>query len=379
VSETDISWRPRRRQIGAALAVVAVLLLLWSNRRPAQAVQGTEVRRGGLLVAVTTNGKIEPVDDVEIRSRLEGRVVEIVDPATTVAAGDVVARLDGGLAAAALATAESDERAAEEELRAARDGLAVAKDRLAVDQRLEREGALTRERVTQSLAEVRADEAKLAFLERDVPLRVAGLGQRIQELTAQRDAATVTAPIAGTVYRTQAKKGEMMRVGDPLLWIADLAHLRVRANVDQVDLGRVESGQKIRITSNAFPARDWSGHVTEITPHVEMRENRAVAESLADIDSDPQGLVPGMTVDVEIAVSDSRDVLQVSADAIVGDQQQPFVFRIDGSRIRRMPVKIGRSTPSVVEILDGLAVGDRVVVSPRPDLVDGARVEAVAE
>ena len=50
------------------------------------------------------------------------------------------------------------------------------------------------------------------------------------------------APFAGTIYKTQAKKGEMVRLGDPLLWLADLEHLRVRANVDQVDLGRVRAG-----------------------------------------------------------------------------------------------------------------------------------------
>ena len=54
------------------------------------------------------------------------------------------------------------------------------------------------------------------------------------------------APFAGTIYKTQAKKGEMVRLGDPLLWLADLEHLRVRANVDQVDLGRVRPGQRDR-------------------------------------------------------------------------------------------------------------------------------------
>ena len=77
-----------------------------------------------------------------------------------------------------------------------------------------------------------------------MPLRVAALDKRIAELRAQQQASVVRAPFAGTIYKTQAKKGEMVRLGDPLLWLADLEHLRVRANVDQVDLGRVSPGSR---------------------------------------------------------------------------------------------------------------------------------------
>jgi HlyD family secretion protein len=302
--------------------------------------------------------------------------MEIVDPGKLVAAGDVVARLDGGAVAEALAAAESERRAAQDELRAARDTAALLRDRLVVDERLQREGALTRERLSESRAETQSAEAKVVFLQQDVPLRLDALDRRIQELTAERDAATVKAPIAGTVYRTQVKKGELAHLGDPLLWIADLERLRVRANVDQVDLGRVQPGQQVRIASNAFPSRSWSGHLTEITPHVVVRENRSISEGLAQIDPPAAGLVPGMTVDVEIIVSENQDVLQVAADAVLGDQRQPFVYRLDGSRIRRTAIRIGRTNATTVEILEGLSAGDRVVVSPGPGLVDDARVES---
>jgi RND family efflux transporter MFP subunit len=156
--------------------------------------------------------------------------------------------------------------------------------------------------------------------------------------------------------------------------MADLQRLRVRANVDQVDLGRVQPEQLVRVSANAFPGRRWTGRITEVTPHVVVRENRALSESLARVDPPTDGLVPGMTVDLEIVISDAADVLQVAADALVGDQREPFVYRIAGRRARRTPVKVGRSNATDVEILDGLAAEDRVVVSPRPELTDGARV-----
>jgi len=351
-----------RRLVVAALCIAA-LVLFWFERRPTVVVQATSVRRGSMLVEVTTNGKVEPIDDIEVRARLDGRVVEVVDPGKQVAAGDVVIRLDEGPTAAALAAAQSERLTAEDTLRAARDALTLAQNRASTDERLQRAGALTRASLEESVAAREDARAKLTFFEKDVPLRIASLDRRIAELTEQRDAAIVRAPIAGTVYRTQAKKGEMAHVGDPLLWIADLDRLRVRANIDQVDLGRVQPEQEVRITSNAFAGRQWVGHISEVVPHVEVRDNRSISESLTRIDPPTAGLVPGMTVDVQIVVSAANDVLQVEADALVGDPRQPFVFRIDGSRLRRTPVRIGRTNTAGVEILEGLSADDRVVES----------------
>ena len=73
------------------------------------------------------------------------------------------------------------------------------------------------------------------------------------------------------------RKGQAVQVGDPILWIADLERLRVRTNIDQVDLGRVEEGQRVLITSNAFPDRSWSGLVSEVIPHVVVRESRSIS------------------------------------------------------------------------------------------------------
>ena len=371
---TTSRWFSRRRQTIAGAALLVVVLLVWWARQPPTIVQATEVRRGGMLVAVTTNGKVEPIDDIEIRARLDGRVVDIVDAGKQVAAGDVVVRLDDALATSALAAARAERLSAQEALRAARDAGATAEERLATDERLQREGALTRERLTESRAAARDARARTAYLEQDTPLRVSSLDAKIADLEAQIAAAVVRAPVAGTVYRTQAKKGEMVHVGDPLAWMADLQRLRVRANVDQVDLGRVQPEQLVHATANAFPGRGWTGRITEVTPHVVVRENRSLSESLARIDPPTDGLVPGMTVDLEIVISDASDVLQVGADALVGDQRDPSVYRIDGKHVHRTPVKVGRTNATDVEILDGLAEKDRVVVSPRPDLVDGARV-----
>ena len=153
--------------------------------------------------------------------------------------------------------------------------------------------------------------ARAAHLETEVPLRVESLDHRIEEWEARRDASEVRAPFAGTVYRTDAKLGQTVQLGDPVLHFADLERLRVRANVDQVDLGRVAVGQPVRIASNAYPGRTWSARMAEMVPNVVLKESRRVAEGLAEVTPPSDGLVPGMTVDVEILVDSSPGALQV--------------------------------------------------------------------
>lgn len=369
-----MSWR--RALWLLPLVVVLVTVRAWCGRTAPPTVQAVAARRAPLRVVVSTNGKVEPVDDIEVRARLDGRVVSIPDPGKAVASGDEMVRLDDGPVAGQLAGAESERLAALESLRVARATAAQRAERLAIDRGLQRDGALTREALTQSERATADAVEQVAFLEREVPLRVAGLDQRIAELRAQRDASLVRAPFGGTIYRTQAKKGEMVRIGDPLLWLADLEHLRVRANVDQVDLGRVRPGQPVRVTANAFPGRSWHGRISEVVPNVVVKESRSVSEGLARLDPPTDGLVPGMTVDVEIVVAEEAVALQIPAEAVQTQGHETFVYRVDGRRVHKVPVRAGLTSVAAVAIAEGLEEGQLVVVGPVDGLRDGLRVTA---
>ena len=363
-----------------ALAAGGGLLFLGllCARHPAVPVEAAAARRAQLTVEVNTNGKIEPVPAAEVRvhARLPGRIIEIPEPGTRVDVGDTVLRIDDGPVASELAAARSERLAALEALRAARDTFERVRRKADIDQDLFEQGALVRQRHAESQAALEEASSRLANLKREVPLRVASLDLRIQDLSAQREAATLEAPFSGTVYRTEFKKGEMVHIGDPILWLADLTRLRVRANIDQVDLGRVRAEQRMRITSNAYPDRSWSARVSELVPHVIVRDNRSVSEGLALVDPPTDGLVPGMNVDVDVIVDDVPDALQIPATAVYTEDGRPFVYRIAEGRALWTPVTLGRSSIGAVEILGGLQVKDQVIVGSSNGLRDGSRVEA---
>jgi len=368
------SWR--LLVLGAVAAAGLLLVPLWWGRTPAPAVRIAEAQVAPLVVEVATNGKVEPVEDIEIRARFDGRILEIPDAGKQVRQGEEVLRLDAGPVSAALEAGRSERLAALESLRSARAEYARAQQLLATDEELFRKGALTRARFEERQSAAQEAEKRADFLEHDVPLRVASLDLRIADLEAQLEAAVINAPVTGSVYRTNAKRGKMVHVGDPIMWIADLERLRVRANVDQVDLGKVLANQVVRILSNAFPGRAWRGRVTDVVPHVKMKNNRAVSEALVVVEPPAEGLVPGMTVDVEIVVAEVQAALQVPAEAIFSNGSGQFVYRVDGGRVREASVQVGLASVSVAEVAKGLEAGDFVVLGPVQGLRDGMRVDA---
>lgn len=372
----------RRHLTPLRLAVLGGLLLLvalplWCSRTPRPVVQVARAARAPLQMKVATNGEVEPLDEAEVvvRARLDGRVLSLPDPGTHVEEGDDVLRIDDAPVAAELAKAQSDRLAALESLRAAKHELSVLSERFATDKSLHQQGALTRERYVESEAALHDAEARVASLERETPLRLSSLELRIAELASRLRSAAVQAPFTGTIYRTAVKKGEVVREGDPILWIADLQRLRVRTNVDQADLGRVQQGQSVVIGTNAFPGRNWTGQITEVVPHVVVKENRSISEGLARLDPPTYGLVPGMRVDVDIIVAESADALQVPAESVLANGKKPFVYRIEGRRLRKTPVDVGLSSVSSVEIRSGLEPDDLVVVGPTQGLGDGVLVK----
>lgn len=372
----DLSWL--RSGPGLALLAAGLVLLLLAGpclRSPAVPVRVAPVQATALTIEVNTNGKVEPIEKAEVHARLDGLVLAIPDPGTHVQKGEVLLLIDGGPVSGELKAAESERLAALETLRQAEAELARVRRRAATDADLFAKGAVTRERNAESQTERRAAREHVAFLTQDVPLRVEALDLKIQELRARRAAAVFEAPFSGTVYRTAVERGQTVSVGDPVLWFADLERLRVRANVDQVDLGRVKPGQQVWISSNAYPGRRWKAEISEVIPHVVARESRFVSEALAKVGPASDGLVPGMTVDVEIVVESVDEALQVPAEAVFSDDDGRFVYRIDGHHAHRTSVKTGRTTISTIEVLEGLEPGWRVALGPAEGLVDGSRVE----
>jgi Cu(I)/Ag(I) efflux system membrane fusion protein len=170
------------------------------------------------------------------------------------------------------------------------------------------------------------------------------------------------APQDGEIVERAVVNGMRAAPGDVLFRIVDHDVVWVMADVAERDLSLVAVGQKVAVRPRAFPDRVFNGEVSLIYPHLnpETRTERVRIEL-----QNPDGLLrPDMYADVEIATGTEAPVLTVPDSAVIdsGARQVVLLDKGDG-RFESRPVKIGRHGDGFVEIREGAAEGDKVVVA----------------
>jgi len=110
----------------------------------------------------------------------------------------------------------------------------------------------------------------------------------------------ISAPADGTLYALPVRVGDYVKVGDLLAEMADLHKVRVRAFIDEPELGGLEPGEPVRITWDALPNRNWMGKTQVIPKQVVARGARSVGELLCEVNNDKLELLPNINVNVRI-------------------------------------------------------------------------------
>jgi HlyD family secretion protein len=255
---------------------------------------------------------------------------------------------------------------------------------------VEKHAATLEELAEATLAFERAD-AERQFLERKrddlqqrarVDARRAGLlaeqsHQTIRLLEDQLRSTQVAAPAAGTVYSVAAKLGQHVRTGDALAEVADLHHVRVRAFIDEPELGLVAVGQDVQITWDALPGRSWAGRIEQIPKAVVPRGGRSVGEVLCSVDNDDMTLIPRINVDVRLRQRSRPHVVAVPRTAVRAAGEQRYVFLIKDQRLERRPITVGIAGTSEYEVLQGLSEGDLVALPGDMAAREGMTVRSV--
>ncbi|MBS0332052.1 MAG: efflux RND transporter periplasmic adaptor subunit [Proteobacteria bacterium] len=177
----------------------------------------------------------------------------------------------------------------------------------------------------------------------------------------------LTAPFPGRILRRDAEPGDLAATGAPLFVIADLRAVRITADVDERDVGRLAVGQQAVVRADAFPQQVFQARITEITPQGDAT-GRIFRVRLALPTDSP--LKPGMTVETNLITARRDRAVLVPTAAL----SKGAVWTAVDGHARRIPVKTGASDPNRTEILRGLAPGRQVITNPPPDLKDGARV-----
>jgi RND family efflux transporter MFP subunit len=232
----------------------------------------------------------------------------------------------------------------------------AARDRHAVA-----EAAL--ESARRSLELVRAGQAEG---KRQAEAEVERARAALESATVDRSFTVLRSPIAGVIASVATQEGETVAAGlnaPTFVTIVDLDRLQVNAYVDEVDIGKIKTGQRAAFTVDAFPARDFHGQVAAIYPTATIQDNVVKYIVAIDIDRPYEGpLRPEMTASVRIDL-EMRTVLAVPTGAIRQDAGRSVVHVVADGRVEVRPVRVGWRDGPWVEITEGLAEGERILLN----------------
>lgn len=169
-------------------------------------------------------------------------------------------------------------------------------------------------------------------------------------------------PIDGDVLERNWSDGEGFKAGDVGFKIADHSLVWVMADVAEGDIAAVERGQKVSITTRAYPGRTFNGTIAVIYPHL-MKDTRT-ARVRIELPNADLALMPDMYADAEIATGADANVVAVPASAIIDSgRRQVVLLALGDGRFEPREIKPGRRGNGFVQVLSGVAEGDKVVVN----------------
>jgi HlyD family secretion protein len=399
-------------------AVVAIALVSLSGRQPVAKISAVTPVRENLVSSISSNGKVEPIAPFVVRAQLDTFVEKIsVVEGQAVKKGQLLLELNVKDAAAQLAEARSKLLRADDDLRAAKAGgrsdeaaktegqLAAAvalRDRLQRNhdslERLIAQQAATKDELAANdldLAKAIAQVKQLTAAKQEfdhgvkldanrATLQVEQLGSEVAALEEKVRDGRIVAPDAGTLYSLPAKAGDYVKVGDLLAEMADLRKVRVRAFIDEPELGGLEPGEPVRITWDALPNRAWMGKTQVIPKQVVARNARSVGELLCEVNNDKLELLPNINVSVRINSRERINVLTVPRGAVEAQGGQRFVFvvlrnalGVGKATLEKREIHVGIADATNYEVLGGLQEGEMVALPGDVDLKDGMPVKIV--
>lgn len=207
--------------------------------------------------------------------------------------------------------------------------------------------------------------AKTILLSARRKLEVAGLNEadlrQLETVKEPMGFLPVRAPFAGAVLAAEIVQGQFVELGAHLFEIADLSTLWVLADIYEQDLPRVHKGLDAQIEVTPYPYEMFPATLTEIFAVVDA-QTRTVKARL-EVRNPNSKLKPEMFANVHLTTELGGNTIKVPASAILGETEKHFVFvAVNDSTFMKRDVRTGVETREIVEILDGLAAGERIVV-----------------
>jgi RND family efflux transporter MFP subunit len=322
----------------------------------------TRVARADISSALAVSGTIAglPNQDVRVSALVPGRVARMmVAEGDQVKAGQVLAAIDDRPFQDQLQQAE----AAVEQAKANLENAKLNRDR---NENLFQRGIAARKDLEDARTQVSVNEATLRQAEAALALA------RLQ--VSRTD---VPSPLDGVVVKRLVSVGEQVdgTAAQPLFEVANIREVELFGNVPALYLGKIRVGQTLRISTDAFSGKEFTGRVVAISPAIDPATNVGLVRIRM---ANGAGLLRlGMFLTAQVPLETHPQALVVPPQAVYRDQEgKPQVYRVQGENAEAVPVQLGLETQDRVELLSGVQAGDTLILTGGYGLGAHSRIKA---
>jgi RND family efflux transporter MFP subunit len=385
--------RPPRRWIRRVVLIVLVCgagFATWrwvSRERPVQVETVAVIERaaGAQAAVLNATGYVTARRRATVASKITGKLVEVnVEEGMAVREGQVLARLDDATLRATLALAEAQTEAARRGVRENEVRLNEARLTLTRLSRLIKEGVVTQAELEAAEAQVDSFDARILAAREQVNVAE----QQVALAKTNLDDTIIRAPFSGVAISKDAQPGETVspvsagggftRTG--ICTIVDMQSLEIEVDVNEAYINRVRSGQDVTAALDAYPDSPIPARVITTVPAADRQKATVLVRiGFKQLDS---RILPDMGVKVTFLrddegpdVSSARPVTLVPKSALRTEADRTYAFVVSSEGVvDRRAVTTGGVDGDRLEVLAGLNAGERVIVSPPPELANGTRV-----
>jgi HlyD family secretion protein len=390
IDKADREFRPagRRWPPYALVVLIAAAVLAWlygkgllSASVPVEVTSVSLAYPSQSLAQLQASGYVVAQRKAAVASKVTGRLIALmVEEGSPVKEGQVIARLENEDGVAARDQAEANLKAARANLQLSRADLEEATRSFERSRTLAAGNTIAR-------SEFDVSEARYLKARAAVNAGEAHVGASLAALEAAKVAveyAFIRAPFDAVVLTKNADIGDIVtplgaaaNAKAAVVTIADMDSLQVEADVSETNLSLVKAGQPCEIQLDALPDTRLKGEVHTIVPTAD-RAKATVMVKVRFLEKDPR-VLPEMRAKVaflsrDLSPEEHRSFTSVPQKSLVSREGRTWIYRIQGERVAEVPVRTGTRYGDLVEVLEGLKAGDRVVVNPPSGLRDGSRI-----
>jgi membrane fusion protein, multidrug efflux system len=315
---------------------------------PPVQVQITHLSAGPITRSVVLPAQVIAFQEATLYAKVSGYLKSIaVDKGDKVAAGAVLARIEIPELVAARAKQQAELKVAQADYSRLQESLQNAPDLVVPEMVDQARGRF-------EIARASLDQSKTL------------LGY-----------ATITAPFSGIITRRAVDPGALIQANSAILGLMDFSKVRLQIAVPEIEASRVTVGQLVLVTTDNLPGMQFEGKVTRFTYALDAASRTMLTEVMLD---NPQlALRPGMLVTAKMDIEHKESALRIPVESLVMEKANAFAFTVDANKAAKHPIKIGFNDGKNVEVLDGLAASDAIILAAgKLKLNNGQAVQAVA-